>query len=236
MEGRRVTSAGRTRPAGGFTLVELLVVIAILATLIGMVAAMVPIAMRRKQALRAQTLLTKIGTELTLLRNDPDQYGKFPPSRIKDLKIGKTNYGKELGQANDVNTGIECVYFLLNNPDVHANQVVGPGDADLVGNTDDDSYRVARGNASDAFAREYLDPWGNPYVYIHANDYKDPKGITTYRGTDGQAIEVQPKRLSSNMGGAYMCPNSFQLFSLGPNGVQDPDDAEESDDIVFPGQ
>jgi prepilin-type N-terminal cleavage/methylation domain-containing protein len=222
------------RPARGFTLVEILVVLAILATLIGLVAALIPKALAAKQKSRASTLVNGVGLALEALRVDNDQYGKYPPSRTRDLKVGKVLLGKDVGQQNDVNVGIECVYLLLNNPEVHAQQVTA--DVELIGNTDGDSYRAARGTATDAFAREFLDPWDQPLVYFHSNEYKEPKGLTEIQAGDGRKIEVRPKRLPAKAGGGFLNPNSFQLFSVGPNGEQDPDDAEEPDDIVFIGR
>jgi prepilin-type N-terminal cleavage/methylation domain-containing protein len=224
----------RRRLESGFTLVEILVVLAILATLIGLVAALIPKAMVAKQKVRANTLVMNIGAALNLLKTDNDQFGRYPLSRLRDMKIGKSQVGKEVGQQNDINAGIEAVYFLLNNPDIQITQITS--DAELIGNSDNDAYRAAKGTASDLFCREYLDPWGQPLAYFHCNDYKDPKGLTDLVTTDGRKISVKPKRMKSTAGGAFKNPNSFQLFSVGPNGEQDPDDAEESDDIEFEGQ
>ena len=217
----------------GFTLVEILVVLAILGTLIGLVATMIPKAMVAKAKTRSNTLVLNTGAALNLLKNDNDQFGRYPLSRLRDMKIGKVHVGKEVGQQNDINVGIEAVYFLLNNPEIQVMQITS--DAEMIGNTDNDAYRAAKGNAQDLFAREYVDAWGNPLAYFHCNDYKDPKGLTDLKGPDGP-ISVKPKRMKATAGGAFKNPNSFQLFSVGPNGQQDPDDAEDSDDIEFEGQ
>lgn len=221
----------RPRAAAGFTLVEILVVLAILATLISLVAATIPRAMRAKNVTRTQALVNQIGSTLELLRNDNEQYGKYPPSRSRDLKFGKNFIGKELGMPNDINAGIETIHFLLNNPDIQVSQVTS--DEELIGNTDEDSFRSARGIAADALAREYLDAWGRPLVYFHSNDYKDPKNLGDITSAEGEKILVRPKKMSAKAGGQFLYPSSFQLFSLGPNGEQDPDEGEESDDIVY---
>jgi prepilin-type N-terminal cleavage/methylation domain-containing protein len=239
MEDRPLIALRRRLPAGsgspaGFTLVEILVVIAILATLIGLVAAIIPMAMKKRQVLRTQTLVNKVGSTLELLHSDNDQYGKYPPSRTRDLRIRNKPVGKDIGQPNDRNAGIETIHFLCNNPDIQVDQVTD--DPELVANTDEDSFRASRGTASDAQAREYLDSWGQPLAYFHSNDYKDPKGLEDVLSLDGRVIQVRPRKLPAKMGGGYMNPNSFQLFSVGPNGEQDPDDAEEGDDIWFTGR
>jgi prepilin-type N-terminal cleavage/methylation domain-containing protein len=232
MAGRPI--AAGARPARGFTLVEILVVIAIIATLVGLVATMIPAAIKKKQVLRTQTLVTGIAAALESLQLDNEQYGKYPPSRTRDMKFGKSFVGKEIGMPNEVNCGIESVFFLLNNPTIQCPQVTS--DEELIGNADDDAYRNARGNASDAFAREYLDAWGQPLAYFHSNDYKDPKGLEELQTTDMRKIQVRPKKMSVKAGGGFLGPNSYQIFSVGPDGEQDADDAEEGDDIVFSGR
>jgi len=218
----------------GFTLVEVLVVIAIIATLLGMVAAMIPMAMKKQATLKTQTLVQTIGGTLEEARNNNEQFGKYPPTRSRDLRILKLNVGKEIGQANDINVGIETVHFLLNCHEIQANQVTA--DETLIQNCDDDVFRAARGTAPDAQAREYCDAWGQPLVYLNAADYKDPKGVSEIRTLDGRKIEIRAKKLSARAGGGFLNPNSFQLFSVGPNGEQDPDDAEEPDDILYFGK
>jgi prepilin-type N-terminal cleavage/methylation domain-containing protein len=197
---------------GGFTLVEILVVIAIVASLIG--------------------LVNNVGGAIDILANDNDQYGKYPPSRSKDLKFGKINVGKEIGMPNETNAGIETVHFLLNCNEVQVGQVTA--DENQIQNTDDDKFRAARGKAPDADAREYCDAWGRPLVYFHSSDYKEPKGLGEVVDLETkEKIQVRPKKMSARAGGGYMFPNSFQLFSLGPDGKQDEDDAEEPDDILY---
>ncbi|MHC4923987.1 MAG: type II secretion system protein [Planctomycetota bacterium] len=215
----------------GFTLVEILVVLAIIATLVGLVAAIIPRGMAAKRKMRGTTLVTNVGAGIDALKLDRQTYGRYPPSRSKDLRIGKQAVGKKLGTANTVNVGIECVWFLLRTEEIGAPQV--NDDDQLVGNTDGDNFRNPLG-LDDTEAREFVDPWGNPLVYFHSSDYKQPKGLTTIMNLQGDKLEVKPKKRSKSAGGGFIGPNSFQLFSLGPNGVQDPDDAEENDDIVYP--
>jgi prepilin-type N-terminal cleavage/methylation domain-containing protein len=235
MAGRPVGAPRDGTDDGGFTLVEVLVVIAIIAALMGLVAAMIPRALKAQQMTQTQTLVQNIGATLELLRSDNEQYGKYPLTRSKDLKIGKVNVGKEIGQANDINVGIETVFFLLNCREIHVGQVTG--DETLIQNTDEDKFRAARGNATDAEAREYCDAWGQPLVYFHSNDYKDPKGVVEILSLESkEKIEVRPKKMSNRAGGGFLNPNSFQLFSVGPNGKQDDDEDEEADDIVYIGK
>jgi type II secretory pathway pseudopilin PulG len=212
--------------------VEILVVLAILATLMGLVAAFIPIAMRQKAVTQTDNVINNVGLALENLESDREQFGKYPPSRLKVLRIRKNAIGKSLGQSNDFNTGIECVYFLLNNPEIKLDKDVAVA-ADYIGNTDGDSYKTAKGNAPDAEAREYLDAWGTPLIYLNNADYKDPKGCDQIRNAAGELVTVRAKRMPASAGGGYKRPTSFQLFSLGPNGVQDDDEDEASDDLMF---
>lgn len=227
---RRRPRARRPRDAG-FTLVEILVVLAILATLMGLVVAVVPQALKQKEVTRAKGLINAVGATLDLLKNDQDSFGKYPPTRMRDLKIGKALVGKDLGQFNETNCGVEVLWYLMNNDQVRIDRPPNSDDT-LVGNTDGDNFKTTRGT-NDAVCREYIDPWGRPLVYYHCNDYKDPKGVTTIKDAEGNIIEVHPRKAPSNSGGGWLFPNTFQLFSLGPNGKQDDPDSEDDDDIVY---
>jgi prepilin-type N-terminal cleavage/methylation domain-containing protein len=228
------TPAPSRRP-GGFTLVEMLVVLVIIAALIGMAATGIPAAMRAQRRTQATSLITQVQGALMSMQVDKESYGRYPPTRCVDIRIGRKLVGKELGTpSNDLNVGIETVWFLTNHPDIPVKQVTN--NAEQIQNCDADNFRASLSTASDSEAREYVDPWGWPLVYFHNMDYKDPKGCTRIKGLGGEVIEVRPKRLPKAKGGQYLGPNSFQLFSVGPNGQQDPDDAEESDDIVVTGE
>ncbi len=231
MGGRAMTGgATRRTPSGeeGFTLVEILVVLAIIGTLVGLVSALIPIGLKKRAETKTRTLITSIGTSLEGYKNDED-FGRYPPTRTTELKWARKNIGQDLGQPNTTNVGIETVYIFLDLPEVDAAQVTQ--DPEQVANTDGDKFRAARGRGEGADAREFMDSWGRPLVYFNAADYKEPKGLDRIKTVDGEEIQVHPKRLPSSMGGGFVGPTSFQLFSLGENGVQD--DGEESDDIVF---
>ena len=71
---------------------------------------------------------------------------------------------------------------------------------------------------------EILDAWGNPIVYITKNHYGETVKITKEDGTE---VEVEAVKGPS---GAYYNATSYQVISLGKNGVQDLD-SDVTDDI-----
>jgi len=85
--------------------------------------------------------------------------------------------------------------------------LAGPGGALLrdeprLGDTDGDGRR------------ELLDPWGNPWVYLHASAYR--KEGVFYR-LDGDRQPVEPAR----KGDAFIHAASYQLWACGPNGTSE---------------
>ena len=71
---------------------------------------------------------------------------------------------------------------------------------------------------------EYLDLWDNPFVYIHNRDY-DKK----LEYLDGEGSRVTVKAAKSAKLGAYQSPTSFQIWSFGPNKINE---NGEGDDIA----
>ena len=94
-------------------------------------------------------------------------------------------------------------------------------------NTDDDKAQSTTGTQlqkEDLF--EYVDTWGNPIVYLSAADYKDVTKVEQYVLGNGTAVKVVA--LKNETTGEYIRPDSFQLYSMGPDGKPGTDD-----DLVF---
>jgi prepilin-type N-terminal cleavage/methylation domain-containing protein len=203
----------------GFTLVEMLVVCAIIAILTGLT--MVGLQRARKSgddtacSLDVQMLVSRI-------QNLKNGFGDFPPTSLSDIKI----------KGNGINDGNESLFaFLL------ARKHGGPFADDLKEdrwrNFDADEVKGAdvkiiakelqwtRGNNQ---LLEYVDLWGYPYVYIHSRDYGKK---FKYQLEDGTTFEAEARKNPAT--GTYFAATTFQLWSIGPDGINQ---NGEGDDIV----
>jgi prepilin-type N-terminal cleavage/methylation domain-containing protein len=209
------------RRSGGFTLIEIMVVIAIIATLIGASSLMLGIAQRKKMETETRGRLNGIAGAIEQLKS-ADQLGRYPPTEIDKLFFSGFDGKKFGGKPNATNVGIETVYICFRLPNISVTPS-GVDAEDAVGNLDEDKATSAVGKMSKPDLFEYLDAWGNPLVYISASDYKDPKNVAEYvLGTEGhEHVKVQPKM---NKQDEYMRPDSYQLFSMGPDGKPGTDD------------
>jgi prepilin-type N-terminal cleavage/methylation domain-containing protein len=210
------------RRQSGFTLIEILVVLAIISAILGGISLMIQQAGRSKMRLAAVTRVNNLGAALEQA-HAPEKLGMYPPSRL-DMLVGPGSMGpvgKKLGSPNDVNCGIETVYVALRLKGINLGSVPGFDEDGALANLDGDraAEMVPDLQSPDLF--EYLDPWGNPIVYISSRDYKDPKKVERYVLADGKEIKVAPARKAN---GEFQRGDSFQLFSLGPDAQPGTDD------------
>jgi prepilin-type N-terminal cleavage/methylation domain-containing protein len=212
----------------GFTLIEILVVVSIIGVLAGMVG--VIIAKANQKALRTATITLVKTTLNTKIKMYEQEMGRYPASNLGSLrKQGrKVKPWKEVSMSdgNEVNSCNEILILQLRHPDFSKKLV----DDDLqsidqpFGNIDDDSFTGKPVGAQSEAARELLDAWGSPIVYIYNADYG--KSIII-RNKDGDDIEVMARKRED---GTYYNENTFQLISLGPDGLQD--ESAVGDDIM----
>ena len=96
-----------------------------------------------------------------------------------------------------------------------------PYSGDFV-NTDEDALSVRTGRLQTTALLELRDEWGQPLVYIEARDYRacvtEP---VEYVGREGRTFSVRPWRGDD---GLFAEPDSFQIFSIGPDGVPNTED------------
>jgi len=211
----------------GFTLIEIMVVIAIIASLIGAGSLMLNIATKKRMVQTTQGRLNSLGAALEQIHNT-DQLGRYPPTSLAKLQSpgGGFDGVKFTAGTNDTNVGIETLYVVFRLPGINVMPQNVDGE-DCTGNTDDDKANMVIGKLAKPDLFEYLDAWGRPFVYFASADYKDPSKVELYvLEKGGEKIKVHPKM--SEKSGEYVRPDSFQLFSLGPDGKPDTDD-----DIVF---
>ena len=210
MSGRQI---GRRR-ARGFTLVEVLVVIAILAVLSGLITVSV-----REARKFADLKIAKSGIQLLeqSALSYKNAFGDYPPTSlshsISSIKTNRTNEGIES--------------LILH---VMARKKGGPFheefSEDRLENFDGDrlptkaqkklkaEFNLAW-NTPDLL--EYCDLWGNPYVYIHHRDYslKKKQVVQTSEGITSAVAAKSAKT------GTFHKPSTFQIWSFGPNRVND---------------
>jgi prepilin-type N-terminal cleavage/methylation domain-containing protein len=214
------------RRQSGFTLIEILVVLAIIAGILGGISLMIAQATRSKQKLAATGRVNNLGAALEQLRA-PEKLGGYPPTRMENL-VGPGSMGpvgRKLGNPNDTNCGIESVYVALRLKGINLGSVPEFEGDDALGNLDGDRAVEAVPDMATNDLWEYLDPWGNPIVYIHSRDYKDPKKAERYVLKDGREVKVAPARRQN---GEFVRADSFQLFSVGPDG-----EPGTEDDITY---
>jgi prepilin-type N-terminal cleavage/methylation domain-containing protein len=218
----KVAQHGRN---GGFTLIEIMVVIAIIASLIAATSLMLSIGNKKKAQTETWGRLNGIGAAIEQLRST-DQLGRYPPTEITKLSFQGFD-GKKFGQPNATNVGIETIYVAFRLPGINVTPS-GVEAEDAVGNTDDDKASSMVGKMAKPDLFEYLDAWGNPLVYISASDYKDPSKVAEYVLGDAAHTHVKVAPKKNEKTGEFVRPDSFQLFSMGPDGIPGTDD-----DMVF---
>ncbi|MGE4620430.1 MAG: prepilin-type N-terminal cleavage/methylation domain-containing protein [Planctomycetota bacterium] len=195
----------RVREQSGFTLVELLVVIAIIGVLAGLGTRMLGYATNRSSVGVAEHEIQRLvlGTESFQL-----DYGDFPPSSMEEeyeisgngLDLGNESLVSHLGSRARGRNYFEFTEEFLENLD-----------GDRLGNTE--LFEQMRSVFGDDQLREYVDPWGVPYVYIHNRDYGRSFSVTQEDGVTTVLSGTSEKTA------AFHDPIRFQIWSAGPDGI-----------------
>jgi prepilin-type N-terminal cleavage/methylation domain-containing protein len=197
----------------GFTLIEILVVVSILGVLAGLISLLVVQAQGKKDEMNTKLVVeTYLPTAIDRFKQE---FSKLPPATMAELAAYPRWTGLTLTQ-NTTNECNECMLVALRHPD---STTPLPDLPIPFGNTDEDIWNKVPDGSPDENAKEVLDAWGNPVVYIRSTFYDTPVKIMKVDGTE---IEVHAvKRPSGNV---YYNQNSYQIISLGKNGIQDDDD------------
>jgi prepilin-type N-terminal cleavage/methylation domain-containing protein len=210
-----MTARGRR----GFTLVEVLVVMAIISVLAGIVVASISVA-RKFGDIKATGI--EIQTLVQGINGYSQQRGDYPPSSLAGLKVkppNLTNDGNEtlvicLSSRKKGGPFFEFKEDRLTNGDGDA---LSPKDFGILRKDLDPVQTVS-------YLFEFIDLWGNPFVYIHNRDYGKKLPYTDRQGTTVQVAAAKSGKL-----GTYQAATSFQIWSFGPNGVNE---NGEGDDIA----
>jgi prepilin-type N-terminal cleavage/methylation domain-containing protein len=214
------------RHVRGFTLIEVLVVVSILGVLMALVSVLVIRAGAHKERMQTEQLVTAYLPQAIMRYQQ--EFKRLPPMSIKELNL--ISRYKGLSTDNSTNECNEALLVALR----HGDFSTPLGDTDLpiedpFGNTDGDMWnQTPNGFGGNPDALEILDSWGNPVIYIHKNQYNEVVRIVKM---DGEEVEIEAVKRDD---GTYYNPTSFQLISLGENGVFDleEDDPDLRDDIM----
>jgi len=215
------------RHVRGFTLIEILVVVSILGVLMALVSVLVLRAGAHKQRMQTEQLVTAYLPQAIMRYQQ--EFKRLPPMSIKELNLISAYKGLAITD-NSTNECNEALLVALR----HGDFSTPLGETDLpteepFGNTDGDGWNMApNGFGGNPAALEILDSWGNPIIYIHKNQYKEVVRIVMKNGDE---VEVEAVKRAD---GTYYNPTSFQLISLGENGVFDGDidDPDLRDDVM----
>lgn len=187
----------------GFTLIEMLVVLVIISILASLTLVGVLKAFESSRSSSTRHMILEIKSALESYQNRFDDY---PPTSLDAFKVPLPN---------DTNNGVESMLACL------ATNSGGPfyqPPEDRLANLDKDSLtkNVTNWYFGDNQLREVIDFFGNPIIYFHFRDYQKPRpGLTKY--TIGGSIQVC-KPAKSKKTGTFHNPNSFQIWSVGPDG------------------
>ena len=205
------------RAQRGFTFIEILIVMGIISVLVGGVVVALQIWNRRGPEMASQTTVTQANT---LIQAWKAKFDAFPPTDVRNLpKV--VGYGDPVkGVSNRTNLGIESLVQALGYPGFKSEHSWADNQT---GNTDDDSLDKAIVSSGIKDLREILDAWGNPLVYFNNVDYAGAAddghvyvlGGTTDAYQAGDEVTAYPHRDND---GQFRNPNTFQIFSMGPDG------------------
>lgn len=213
---------GMQRLQRGFTLIEVLVVVSILAVLMGLISILV--LKSRDEKLKMQTTQLVTAYLPDKIERYKQEMKKLPPMTMAELAKNKRWEGVTV-VGNSTNECNECLLVALRHPDLSAR--LGEGDLpteDPFGNTDDDIWNMVPDGSDGVEAREILDAYGNPVVYISKNFYGQPVKVVNFRGEEVEVLAVKKPN------GTYYNQDTYQIIALGANGVQD-EDPDVSDDF-----
>lgn len=199
----------------GFTMIELLVVMTIMVILMAIVLPGIFMGKGAADKAVARNLVTGFETGISAWEG---HYGQAPPSTFAALKQCKNDSGgtpwKNLQTpSNDTNEGIECLLLALMTDEGG----VAPFELkdDQIENTDVDRVGGVPKFEYNDQANEAVDPWGNPYVYIHHSQYGQKVRVKLGDAGVGRVVDVQAHK--SEKSGGYHNKRGYQVFSLGPD-------------------
>lgn len=230
----RTRASGVCRPAyaarigrsaqRGFSFIEILIVMGIIGVLVGGVVVAIQIWNRKGPEFATRNRVNQVAT---LAATWKQKFNFYPPGDIKMLPkaMGRRSV-KIKGGTNSTNRGIEAFYQAIKAPGFSANHDWESG---AIGNTDDDKLDKHFTKDGDPELYEILDAWGNPLVYFSNDEYADhgdegrmiALGQDAEAGSPGDELSARPWR---DENGRYLNAETFQVYSMGPDGEPNTDD------------
>jgi prepilin-type N-terminal cleavage/methylation domain-containing protein len=197
------------KSAPGFSLIEILVVITIIGLLIGLSAGAYTQWIQRGEEAKTDSVIQNLGVYAEEYVN---VCGDYPPSSLKYLGISSTG--------DSANEGIEALVAALFRKNYTGAR---PGSASDLVNTDEDSADKNISSFATAVLLEFQDAWYNPVIYISCRDYSESfTYLIESPETDREPVEVQA--LINPVTGTFYNFDSYQLISVGPDGIFDTED------------
>lgn len=213
----------KTRSQAGFSFIEILIVMGIIGVLVGGVIAAIGIWGRKGPEFTTKSL---VRTVTALTQQWKQDFSFFPPGSVKQLPRTMGVGGMTVkGGNNPTNQGIEALVQAIKAKGFRAGHNFQSNE---IANCDDDNLDAAISRDGDPALYEIMDAWGNPLIYFVNDDYAKI-------GDGGQMIMYGPESEHDPGGeitampwkdanGRYINSETFQIFSMGPDGEPNTDD------------
>lgn len=213
----------------GFTLIEIMIVIGIIVVLMGVLVVAFGGVFSKSEEARATATIKTLSTNIESFKA---RWGTAPPSNMQDLGALMAP-NQVLMAPNKTNEGIECLVLALRSRKEGGPYLDVPlfADDERRSNLDLDQVMeaamqptaidVAEGTSRDLY--EFIDPWGNPLVYINIVELRQGRVDQTVTLANGEqvritATEAQDKLRHPTTGDF---PSDYVLWSFGEDGIND---------------
>ncbi len=211
-------SGARPPREAGFSFVEILVVMGIIAVLVGIGIGVYAIVIRKTPELKARTLVNKLAMSASAWKR---MYRSNPPSDLNKLPGAMGVPLKITGRLNGTNQGIEALYQALFVPGFDASPDTSDSERSNYDEEDRLDAPITKDQNPSLF--EFKDAWEHPVIYFSAGEYESAEKSPPTYVIDKEGTTVQPKPWRTAAGG-FCQPDSFQVFSLGPDGLPNTED------------
>lgn len=201
----------------GFTFIEVLVVMAIIAVLAGLTVAGLGLLNKKKPEIETRTRVQKLTAAVNAWHQ---RFRRYPPTDARKIqKVAGGSKGiKEV--PNELNAGIESLLQALYWETAGVDPQLEEKD---LGNRDED--QLAGGGVTNQGANlwEVVDGWGNPLVYFVHTGYteavENPPAYLSTVGDMEEEVRPEPWKLEGEGRTGFAQAQSFQVYSMGPDGL-----------------